>query len=111
MGPRPRTARGVLPATVRSAALAALLAGLLAAAVSVPAARAQAVRYVSRLANINRVGMTISNYGFLGNRPGNDTLLGFLGPWPWRVGIMLALTIIGFTVLMLPWWHGRRQTA
>ena len=50
------------------------------------------------------------NYGFLGNRPGNDTLLGFLGPWPWRVGIMLALTIIGFTVLMLPWWHGRRQT-
>ncbi len=30
-------------------------------------ARAQNVRYVSRLANQNRVGLTVSNHGFLGN--------------------------------------------
>jgi hypothetical protein len=27
----------------------------------------QAVRYVARLANVNRVGMTVTNYGFFGN--------------------------------------------
>ena len=44
-----------------------MLAGVLLTTLAVPAARAQAVRYVSRLANINRVGLTVSNYGFLGN--------------------------------------------
>ena len=31
------------------------------------AAHAQGVRYVSRLADHNRVGLAVSNYGFLGN--------------------------------------------
>ena len=31
------------------------------------AARAQSVRYAARLANRNRVGLTVTNYGFLGN--------------------------------------------
>src|SRR5437899_12346344 len=31
------------------------------------AARAQGVRYVARLTNRNRVGLTVTNYGFFGN--------------------------------------------
>ena len=42
---------------------------LVLAALAVPVARAdtQAVRYVARLANKNRVGLTVTNYGFFGN--------------------------------------------
>ena len=32
-----------------------------------PAAAAQSVRNVARLANVNRAGLTVTNYGFLGN--------------------------------------------
>jgi hypothetical protein len=67
MGLSPRAAQGRVLAAIRTGARSALMAGVLAAAVAVPAAHAQAVRYVSRLANINRVGLTVSNYGFLGN--------------------------------------------
>ena len=50
------------------AALRRLLGGLaLAGALIASAAHAQGVRYVSRLADHNRVGLAVSNYGFLGN--------------------------------------------
>jgi len=52
------------PAGARSA-LALLIAGALA--VTPPPARAQGVRYVARLTNRNRVGLTVTNYGFFGN--------------------------------------------
>src|SRR5262245_66588336 len=47
-------------------ALRVTLLALLALIASAPAG-AQSVRYVARLANRNRVGVTITNYGFAGN--------------------------------------------
>ena len=52
---------------MRAWPLAALAAAVLATQLGVPAVSAQAVRYVARLANANRVGLTLTNYGFFGN--------------------------------------------
>jgi hypothetical integral membrane protein (TIGR02206 family) len=44
------------------------------------------------------------NYGYLGpGRPLNPSLLDWLGPWPWRIASMAALTAAGFVLLALPW--------
>jgi hypothetical protein len=51
---------------LRFAALALLALLALAGCFAVPA-HAQSVRYVARLANRNRLGMTVTNYGFFGN--------------------------------------------
>ncbi len=48
--------------TARACALA-----LIAVAWLAPLAHAQTTRYVARLANRNRVGLTVTNYGFFGN--------------------------------------------
>jgi hypothetical protein len=47
--------------------LLALVAAFAAAAVAVAPAPAQDVRYQARITNANRVGLTVTNYGFLGN--------------------------------------------
>jgi hypothetical protein len=47
--------------------LRAAVSGLLVAAVLAPAAGAQVVRYQAKITNANRVGLTVTNYGFLGN--------------------------------------------
>lgn len=45
-----------------------------------------------------------ANYGYLGRgRPAQRTLLDYLGPWPWRVGAMVALGAAVMTLLWLPW--------
>jgi hypothetical integral membrane protein (TIGR02206 family) len=45
------------------------------------------------------------NYGYIGpSTPGQPSLVDVLGPWPWRVPIILALAIAVMTLLMLPWW-------
>jgi len=67
MGPGVRWARAVAAGRLRPGTLAVLVAAMLSACAAPPEARAQAVRYVARLANINRVGLTVTNYGFLGN--------------------------------------------
>jgi hypothetical integral membrane protein (TIGR02206 family) len=44
------------------------------------------------------------NYGYVGNaRPDQPSLIDVLGPWPWRVGIMMAAATLVFALLMMPW--------
>lgn len=48
------------------------------------------------------------NYGYLGRSPpGQPTLVDVLGPWPWRVPVMLALAALAMVVLLLPWEAAR----
>jgi hypothetical integral membrane protein (TIGR02206 family) len=50
------------------------------------------------------------NYGYVGNaRPGQASVIDFLGPWPGRVGLVAALVIAGMAVLMLPWQRVLRR--
>lgn len=49
------------------------------------------------------------NYGFVGNmRPSQPTLIDVLGPWPWRVPVMVALGLAAMVILLLPWELHRR---
>ena len=44
------------------------------------------------------------NYGYVGPQtPSQPTLLDFLGPWPWRIGSMMALAFAVFVAMLLPW--------
>ncbi len=44
------------------------------------------------------------NYGYVGPQtPLQPTLLDFLGPWPWRIGSMMALAFAVFVVMLVPW--------
>jgi hypothetical integral membrane protein (TIGR02206 family) len=47
-----------------------------------------------------------ANYGFIGNPPSSVALPPFvaaLGPWPQRAVIVIALAVIGFVLVLLPW--------
>lgn len=51
------------------------------------------------------------NYGYVGNaRPGEASIIDFLGPWPQRVVLMVALVIGLMALLMAPWHFARRLT-
>lgn len=51
------------------------------------------------------------NYGFVGNaRPGEVSVVDFLGPWPLRVVWMAALVIGFMAVLMLPWHFSNKRS-
>ncbi|MGI8619596.1 MAG: TIGR02206 family membrane protein [Gemmatimonadaceae bacterium] len=48
------------------------------------------------------------NYGYVGNaRPGEASIIDFLGPWPYRVAVMAVLVIGVMVLLMLPWHFAR----
>jgi len=32
-----------------------------------------------------------------------------LGPWPERVVVIVALAVIGFALVALPWWRSNRN--
>ena len=50
------------------------------------------------------------NYGYVGNaRPGEASIIDFLGPWPQRVVLMSALVIGLMAVLMLPWHFSQKR--
>jgi hypothetical integral membrane protein (TIGR02206 family) len=49
------------------------------------------------------------NYGYVGNgRPGQTSVIDFLGAWPGRVGLVAMLAIGAMAVLMLP-WHSSQE--
>ncbi len=53
-----------------------------------------------------------ANYGFLGNmQPELPTIVDFLGPWPERIAVIMALVAAAMAVLMLPWTLARRVSA
>jgi hypothetical integral membrane protein (TIGR02206 family) len=46
------------------------------------------------------------NYGFIGNPPpgiATPPIIDAMGPWPQRAIIVMALGVVGFVVLLLPW--------
>lgn len=44
------------------------------------------------------------NYGYVGpGKPGQPSIVDALGPWPWRVGVMIVLGAAATALLMLPW--------
>jgi hypothetical integral membrane protein (TIGR02206 family) len=49
------------------------------------------------------------NYGFLGNmKPSQPSLIDVLGPWPWRVVVIIVLGGVAMAALYLPWRFVRR---
>jgi hypothetical integral membrane protein (TIGR02206 family) len=53
-----------------------------------------------------------ANYGFLGNRrPELPTIIDYLGPWPERIVVIMAVVAAAMAVLMLPWTLARRVAA
>ena len=51
------------------------------------------------------------NYGYVGRgTPGQPTIVDALGPWPWRVPVIVALAVAAMTLLMVP-WHVRTARA
>lgn len=50
------------------------------------------------------------NYGYVGNaRPGETSIIDFLGPWPYRVVLMSVLVIGVMALLMAPWHFARKS--
>ena len=44
------------------------------------------------------------NYGYVGpSKPEQPTLIDVLGPWPWRVPVMVGMGFLVFTLMTLPW--------
>lgn len=44
-----------------------------------------------------------TNYAFVCSKPPNASLMDFLGPWPWYVIVLFALSGVFYWLLALPW--------
>lgn len=52
------------------------------------------------------------NYGYMGNAlPDTPTVLDHLGPWPWRILVLCAVTSVLYLLLWLPFEAARRLCA
>jgi len=47
------------------------------------------------------------NYAFVGRETPDGTLIEILGPWPWRVAVIVGLVIVMYALLMVPWTVAR----
>ncbi|GGH84614.1 YwaF family protein [Pullulanibacillus pueri] len=50
-----------------------------------------------------------SNYLYIMKKPGNMSLLNFLGPWPWYLLSLELVMILSFYLLYSPFWIKRRE--
>lgn len=73
--------------------------------------RLAVVAGLAYLAVVLAINITFGfNYAFVGDaRPGEVSVVDFLGPWPLRVVWMAALVIGFMAVLMLPWHFSNRR--
>ena len=51
-----------------------------------------------------------TNYGYFNGKPSDGTLLDYLGPWPWYVLAEVAIVVVGWALLTLPWTGLPRRT-
>jgi hypothetical integral membrane protein (TIGR02206 family) len=51
------------------------------------------------------------NYAYVGRTSEPGTLIEVLGPWPGRALIVIALALVAYVALMLPWMWKRRNAA
>lgn len=50
------------------------------------------------------------NYGYLGpNKPSAPSIVDYLGPWPWRVPVMMGIVMLEFFILWRIWPSARRS--
>jgi uncharacterized membrane protein YwaF len=49
-----------------------------------------------------------TNYAFLCHTPENASLMDHLGPWPWYVASLIALSMVFYSLLNLPFVIARR---
>ena len=51
------------------------------------------------------------NYGYVGpSKPEQPSLIDVLGPWPWRVAVMVGMGFVVFTMMTVPWEIVRKRS-
>jgi hypothetical integral membrane protein (TIGR02206 family) len=48
-------------------------------------------------------GLLDTNYGYFNGKPSDGTILDYLGPWPWYVLAEMAIVLVAWALLTLPW--------